>query len=338
MAGGDVEFSVELGSEYDAVRRAGRARCSSGCATGCSSPADSRHQRPGRRARSAQTRLGVEQVGGQPDGAAWRRPSRAAARRCSLGPVNDQTSDPVDPVRQRGHRPAARRPGTSPTGCGWSTGRPTAPGVSVIDTSRDEDRAVPVDVPGITGDGRPHFLVSRDGTRLVAVVHGRAGRHACVVSRIRHDALGRVAGATRAAQPAVDRRGRPADPRHRLALADQHRGAAPAHPGRRPGRHGPGRRFVGPDRPRRRCSTAGPGPRSPRPSPNETLYIAHPGRPRSTPPAPRAAPPRCRPTRHGIGVRRLRSVHRRGPIRLSAGRATGAAIAVAVRRDLARPR
>ena len=42
-----------------------------------------------------------------------------------------------------------------------------------------------------------HFLVSRDGTRLVAALHGPRSDH-LVVSRIRHDNSGRVLGVTRA--------------------------------------------------------------------------------------------------------------------------------------------
>jgi hypothetical protein len=52
-------------------------------------------------------------------------------------------------------------------------------------------------VPGITGRQVRSFLVSRDGTRLVAVIQGRPG-DALVVSRIEHAANGRVVGATRA--------------------------------------------------------------------------------------------------------------------------------------------
>ena len=76
------------------------------------------------------------------------------------------------------------------------------------------------------------------------------------------------------AQPALERRGRPADPRHRLAVGDQHRRAVPAHPGRRPGRLGPGRRFVA------QTSRVGLLDRGlalvASPAPNETLYIRTP--------------------------------------------------------------
>jgi hypothetical protein len=52
-----------------------------------------------------------------------------------------------------------------------------------------------VHVPGVTGQQVKRFLVSRDGSRLVAVIRGpRADR--LVVARIRYDAQGNVRGAT----------------------------------------------------------------------------------------------------------------------------------------------
>lgn len=52
-------------------------------------------------------------------------------------------------------------------------------------------------VPGLSGQQVRSFVVSRDGTRLIAVVR-RDGRDTLVVSRIQHAANGRVVGATRA--------------------------------------------------------------------------------------------------------------------------------------------
>lgn len=60
-----------------------------------------------------------------------------------------------------------------------------------------------VRVPGVTGRDVSRFLVSRDGSRLVAVVAGVSGDRV-VVSRIRRDDLGRVRGATRALPIARD--------------------------------------------------------------------------------------------------------------------------------------
>jgi hypothetical protein len=68
--------------------------------------------------------------------------------------------------------------------------------VSVIDTSRDENRPIPVDVPGISGNRIRTLLVSRDGTRLVAVVKGKQA-DTLRISRIRYDGLGRNPEATR---------------------------------------------------------------------------------------------------------------------------------------------
>lgn len=60
-----------------------------------------------------------------------------------------------------------------------------------------EDRIQGLRVPGITGENVRSFQVSRDGTRLVAVVR-RDGSDALVVSRIEHAPSGRVVGATHA--------------------------------------------------------------------------------------------------------------------------------------------
>lgn len=54
-----------------------------------------------------------------------------------------------------------------------------------------------VHVPGISGKDVKRFLVSRDGSRLVAVVRG-ASADRVMVSRLRYDASGRPLGATRA--------------------------------------------------------------------------------------------------------------------------------------------
>jgi Lipoprotein LpqB beta-propeller domain/Sporulation and spore germination len=51
-------------------------------------------------------------------------------------------------------------------------------------------------VPGVTDHDVRRFLISRDGSRLVAVVHGARSDH-LLVSRLRYDTAGRPAGATR---------------------------------------------------------------------------------------------------------------------------------------------
>ena len=60
-----------------------------------------------------------------------------------------------------------------------------------------------VDVPGVTGRDVVRFLVSRDGTRLVAVRRDRVGDR-LVVSRLRSDESGRVVAATPAVRISPD--------------------------------------------------------------------------------------------------------------------------------------
>jgi hypothetical protein len=57
--------------------------------------------------------------------------------------------------------------------------------------------AVPVRVPGVTGTELGDFLVSRDGSRLAAVVRRPSGDQ-LMISRILHDDQGNVLRATRA--------------------------------------------------------------------------------------------------------------------------------------------
>ena len=58
-----------------------------------------------------------------------------------------------------------------------------------------QGRVHDVDVPGISGQQLRRFLVSRDGSRIVAVLRG-AKADRIVTSRVRYDADGRVTGAT----------------------------------------------------------------------------------------------------------------------------------------------
>ena len=61
----------------------------------------------------------------------------------------------------------------------------------------EDGRPTTVTVPRVTGTSVRSFLVSRDGSRFVAVVHHPAG-DALMVSRIRHDDQGAVLGASSA--------------------------------------------------------------------------------------------------------------------------------------------
>lgn len=65
--------------------------------------------------------------------------------------------------------------------------------VSYVDAKGDRRRYLRV--PGITGEDVQRFLVSRDGTRLVAVVSQPGGEDAIMLSRVKHSANGRVVGA-----------------------------------------------------------------------------------------------------------------------------------------------
>lgn len=76
----------------------------------------------------------------------------------------------------------------------WIVDRPAGRAALSV---RDGARPRPVRVPGISGQHLSHVLVSRDGSRLVAVVD-RGADDRMVVSRIRYDQRGRVVGATRA--------------------------------------------------------------------------------------------------------------------------------------------
>ena len=83
-----------------------------------------------------------------------------------------------------------------------------------------------IGIGGVTGQDVKSFLVSRDGARFVAVLRGD-GEDEIVVSRLLQDAEGRVVGAQDAQQVDVEGGLGLPDPRHRLAVAHQHRGAAP---------------------------------------------------------------------------------------------------------------
>ena len=61
----------------------------------------------------------------------------------------------------------------------------------------EDEKPVSLNVPGVSGRKVTHFLVSRDGSRLAAVVH-RNGDDRIMVSRILHNDKGAVLKATRA--------------------------------------------------------------------------------------------------------------------------------------------
>ncbi|HEX6149785.1 LpqB family beta-propeller domain-containing protein [Nocardioides sp.] len=71
------------------------------------------------------------------------------------------------------------------------------------------ENARTIEVPGISGERVAHLLVSRDGSRMVAVVRGGLrGRDRVVVSRLQYDPSGRPLGGTSAREIAWEDQGR----------------------------------------------------------------------------------------------------------------------------------
>ncbi len=83
-----------------------------------------------------------------------------------------------------------------------------------------------INVPGLSGERVTQFLVSRDGSRIVASVRGSNGDQ-LMVSRLRRNDQGGITGATRARRDRLGGRRRAADPRHRLDLHDVDRRPPP---------------------------------------------------------------------------------------------------------------
>ena len=107
-----------------------------------------------------------------------------------VGPA--QESGTLQPAPVRGHD--LLRPQWDYADRLWLVDRTSAGAVvSVL----DHGHLTRVDVPGVTGRDVRTFLVSRDGSRLVAVIHGTVG-DTVVVSRLRSDAHGTVTGGTQA--------------------------------------------------------------------------------------------------------------------------------------------
>ncbi|HET6937933.1 MAG TPA: LpqB family beta-propeller domain-containing protein [Nocardioides sp.] len=106
-----------------------------------------------------------------------------------LGSVKD---DGKEPTRLLRGQEDLLRPAWDFMGRVWEVDRRKT-GAVVYYLHKDE--MVPLDVPGISGQDVKHFLVSRDGTRLVAVVRQTAEDDAIVVSRILSTGDGQVAAA-----------------------------------------------------------------------------------------------------------------------------------------------
>ena len=92
---------------------------------------------------------------------------------------------------RRRHRPAAARVGLRRPDVAGRPHRPRGARVSVV----GEEGLRQVDVPGITGERVRRFLVSRDGSRFLAVLRRPRG-DVVVVSRVQHDDAGAVLALT----------------------------------------------------------------------------------------------------------------------------------------------
>jgi len=113
-----------------------------------------------------------------------------------LGPVLDPVRDPGAVTRVLEGGVDLLPPAWDFSGRLWLVDR-TPDGARVL--ARRDEVTREVDVPGVSGRDVRTFLVSRDGSRLVAVVRTN-GSDAVVVSRILHDEAGHVVQATAASR------------------------------------------------------------------------------------------------------------------------------------------
>ena len=290
MAGRGTRSSASSSARSTTRTTSRPARCSSGCATGCSSPGDAARHAPVDGPLGRRRGYGLAQVGGQPH----RRPGGGVdlgRRHGAAARPGRRRPDAPGPTRCSAAPPTCcSRPGTSPTGCGWSTA--TAAGARVV-LRRDGNRAMPVDGarahrpagPQLPGLARRHPAGGRRRTAGRRTASWSAGS-ATTTS-------GGSSGPPGPRSICRGRRGRPADPRHRLALADQRRRAAPAHRGRSP--RSPRSRSTVRSAPDRAASTT--LDRRPAPlvglarRPTRPLYSRHRRRPRRPHRRRAAAPP-----------------------------------------------
>ena len=171
-------------------------------------------QQPALRAPPRSARVGA---GRPPDPGRGTLRRRPAGHRAVRGESRRQPGRRHD-LRRAAPRPGARfgasaagaraapaccaRPGTSPAGCG----RCRTPVEAVPRSSTSSaGTGTQVRVPGVTGHDVQRFLVSRDGSRLVAVVRGRSADR-LVVSRLLYNPAGRSVAGTRARAAALVRR------------------------------------------------------------------------------------------------------------------------------------
>ena len=233
-ADGSTEFAMDQGEVLDptgvagdvaAVRAARRA-------PGLGQPRRARGGlRPDGAVRDRASRsVGVNLAGSRVAGVLHRR------RPVLLTEVRDADAD-VEQVLSGGTMTCCRPCGTTPTGSGWSTACRRRADLGAATASG----CAGATCPASAGRTRRQVLVSRDGSRLVAVI-----------DRPRSRPGGRQPAPVRHARPGSRRDAGPRDrvggpgpalrARHRLVLADLHRGRPPAQRRPVPGPHHDGRR------------------------------------------------------------------------------------------------
>ena len=183
------EVSVEHGAGTRRRSRA-RARCSSASATACWCAA-ARELATVDRARSGRGALRpARRRRSTCDG----RPGRRGLRRRPRGAASRRSTDPARAVRRWSAAATdLLRPAWDFAGRVWLVDRDGG-GARVLVRAGDDRRAPGGGPRRQRARRRRSFLVSRDGTRLVAV-RPRDGDRRCVVSRVHHDDQGRVARA-----------------------------------------------------------------------------------------------------------------------------------------------
>ena len=125
---------------------------------------------------------GLRTVAVRPPGRARSPASRPPATSLSAGAGQGHRRAIQGPDHDRATRPAAPGVGLRRPAVG---GGPTADRRERLLPRQADGTTLPLDVPGISGKDVKDFLVSRDGSRLVAVVRENAEDDSIVVSRIR---------------------------------------------------------------------------------------------------------------------------------------------------------
>ena len=200
-------------SEPRAVRRS---------ATACSCRGAARRRRPRSTGPLGQADLGCATIGGQPRGLTGSPAVSGDGTGAAASPRSTAPRQPGRDGRQRGHRPAARRPGTSPTGCGCvdRTGGGAAACSLVVD-GRAARRST---CPGITGATVTHVPgLARRHAGSSRSSRGRDGRPRRASAGSCTTTPGGCSSCDPGPELAVADEGSRADPRHRLALADHRR-------------------------------------------------------------------------------------------------------------------